>query len=46
MFYVGTKSKENPAERLKAGVKANAGRDLGIASEWFPADEEAWQKPR
>ena len=45
MFYVGTKSKANLAERLKAGAKANAQRDLEIASEWFPLDEEAWQKP-
>lgn len=46
MFYVGTKSKENLAERLKAGARANALRDLEIASEWFSLDEEAWQKPK
>ncbi|MEX2264298.1 MAG: hypothetical protein WD696_20255 [Bryobacteraceae bacterium] len=37
------KAKTNLAERLKQGAVANAQRDLAIAQEWFPLDEEAWQ---
>jgi CopG family transcriptional regulator/antitoxin EndoAI len=29
-------------EQLEAGYRANAGRDLAIAAEWFPLEEEAW----
>ena len=30
-------------EQLKAGYRANAERDLAIAAEWFPLEEEAWR---
>jgi CopG family transcriptional regulator/antitoxin EndoAI len=30
-------------EQLKAGYQANADRDLAMAAEWFPLEEEAWQ---
>jgi hypothetical protein len=30
-------------EQLKAGYRANAERDLTIAAEWFPLEEEAWR---
>jgi hypothetical protein len=29
-------------EQLKAGYRANAERDLAMAAEWFPLEEEAW----
>jgi len=32
----------NLCERLKEGYRANIERDLEIAAEWFPLDEEAW----
>lgn len=41
--YVQTQSKENLREQLKAGYRANAERDLAMAAEWFPLEEEAWQ---
>lgn len=44
LYYVKTRSKQNIRERLKQGYLANAERDLEIAQEWFPLEEEAWQK--
>jgi CopG family transcriptional regulator/antitoxin EndoAI len=43
VFYVNKKGKQNLRKQLKAGCLANAERDLEIAAEWFPIDEEAWQ---
>jgi len=31
------------AERLEACAITHADRDLGIAEEWFPLEEDAWQ---
>jgi CopG family transcriptional regulator/antitoxin EndoAI len=44
LYYVKSQSAENLRERLKQGYLANAARDLEIAQEWFPLEEEAWQK--
>jgi len=44
MHYVMSRGKSNLAERLKAGYEANARRDRAIAEEWFPLEEEAWQR--
>ena len=44
MHYVRTQSRENIRERLKEEALANADRDLKMAVEWFPLEEEAWQK--
>jgi len=44
MHYVRTHSRENIRERLKEEALANADRDLKMAAEWFPLEEEAWQK--
>jgi hypothetical protein len=46
LHYLDSKAKGNLPERLKAGALANAGRDLEIAQEWFPFDEEAWQRSK
>jgi len=49
MYYVSSRGKSNLAGQLKAGALANAERDLAIAEEWFPLEQEAWQqhtKPR
>ena len=43
VYYVDKKGKENIRKQLKAGCQANAERDLEIAAEWFPLDEEAWR---
>ena len=44
--YVSTQSHENLQQRLKQEAIANAERDLQMATEWFPLDEEAWQPPK
>lgn len=49
LHYISSRGRRNLAEQLKAGAVANANRDMAIAEEWFPLEEEAWQrqqKPR
>ncbi len=41
--YVETHGKQSLHEQLAAGYRANAERDLAIAADWFPLEEEAWQ---
>ena len=41
--YVETHGRQRLREQLKAGYRANAERDLAIAAEWFPLEEEAWR---
>ena len=41
--YVETQGRQNLRERLKQEALANAERDLHMAAEWFPLEEEAWQ---
>ena len=41
--YVETQGRESLREQLKAGYRANAERDLAMAAEWFPLEEEAWR---
>ena len=41
MHLVETEGKSNLRERLKVEALANAERDLAIAAEWFPLEEEA-----
>lgn len=41
--YVETQGRQRLREQLKAGYRANAERDLAIAAEWFPLEEEAWR---
>jgi CopG family transcriptional regulator/antitoxin EndoAI len=43
LHYVETQGRQSLREQLKAGYRANAERDLAIAAEWFPLEEEAWQ---
>jgi len=44
MDYVSSRGRSNLAAQLKAGALANAVRDTSIAEEWFPLEEEAWQR--
>jgi CopG family transcriptional regulator/antitoxin EndoAI len=44
LYYVQNRGAANLRERLKQGALANAKLDLEIAEEWFPVDQEAWQK--
>ncbi len=46
LHYVETQGKQNLREQLKAGYLANADENLRIAAEWFPLEEQAWQKSR
>jgi metal-responsive CopG/Arc/MetJ family transcriptional regulator len=44
IHFVESQGKQRLRQRLKAGYLANAGENLRIATEWFPLEEEAWQK--
>ncbi len=41
LHYVETQGKQSLREQLAAGYRANAERDLEMAAEWFPLEEEA-----
>ena|SRR5437868_6520078 len=43
LHYIESQGRQSLREQLKAGYRANAERDLAIATEWFPLEEEAWQ---
>ena len=45
-YYLKARSQQSLREQLKQEALANAGRDLEIAAEWFPLEEEAWQPAR
>jgi len=40
---VEMEGRANLRSRLKEEAIANADRDLAMAAEWFPLEEEAWQ---
>ncbi|HEV1288068.1 MAG TPA: hypothetical protein VNU44_22270 [Bryobacteraceae bacterium] len=44
LHYVETVGKRSLKEQLKAGYQANATRNLELAAEWFPLEEEAWRR--
>jgi len=52
LHYIESQGRQNLREQLRDGYRANAQRDLEIAAEWFPLEEEAWntfeasQRPR
>jgi CopG family transcriptional regulator/antitoxin EndoAI len=46
LHFMECRAKNNLATRLKEGALAHAQRDLEIAQEWFPLDEEVWQRTR
>jgi CopG family transcriptional regulator / antitoxin EndoAI len=43
LHYIEARGKQALREQLAAGYRANAERDLAIAAEWFPLEEEAWE---
>jgi CopG family transcriptional regulator / antitoxin EndoAI len=43
LHFVETKGKQSLRAQLAAGYRANAERDLLMAAEWFPLEEEAWE---
>ena len=42
--YVKTRTKRHLRERLKQEALADVERDIAMAEEWFPFEEQAWQK--
>jgi len=44
--YVGSSGRAQLRKRLKEGALRRAERDLRLARDWFPLDEEAWQRSR
>lgn len=43
LSYASGHTRKSLRERLKDEALANRERDLAIAEEWFPLEEEAWQ---
>jgi metal-responsive CopG/Arc/MetJ family transcriptional regulator len=41
--YVKTQGQQRLRERLKEEALVNSERDLQMAAEWFPLEEEAWK---
>ena len=44
LHLVKSEGTANLKERLKAGALANAELNLELAEEWFPVEQEAWQR--
>jgi CopG family transcriptional regulator/antitoxin EndoAI len=44
--YVSTLGEAELAERIRRGARKRAARDLELAAEWFPVEEEAWSSGR
>ncbi len=42
-YYVKDQNLQSLRLRLKKEALANAERDLAMATEWFPLEEESWQ---
>jgi CopG family transcriptional regulator / antitoxin EndoAI len=42
--FVAAHSRQHLRARLKQEAVTNAERDLAMAAEWFPLEEEAWKK--
>lgn len=42
--FVATHSRHHLRAQLRQEAIANAERDLAMAAEWFPLEEEAWQR--
>ena len=42
--YVASQGRENLRKQLEEGAVRRADRDLRLAEEWFPLEEEAWQQ--
>lgn len=41
LHFIESRGKETLRERLKDEARANAARDVEMAAEWFPLEEEA-----
>ena len=45
-YYFQSQQKAGLRQKLKQGSLANAGRDLDLARQWFPLEEDIWQKEK
>ena len=43
-YYLDDKGRRELKKRLKEGAVRRAARDLQLTEEWFPLEEEAWNK--
>jgi CopG family transcriptional regulator / antitoxin EndoAI len=43
-YYIDEQGRAQLKKRLKAGAIRRAERDLSLAEEWFPIEEELWPK--
>ena len=43
LYFVKNRGHQILREELRAGYQAYAERDLKIAQEWFPLEEESWK---
>ncbi len=41
LHYINMQGRQSLRENLEAGYRANTERDLAIAADWFPLEEEA-----
>lgn len=44
LYYIRQRGMQKLREQLKAGYRANARESMKIALEYFPLEEQAWQK--
>jgi CopG family transcriptional regulator/antitoxin EndoAI len=45
-YYIDEKGRAALTKRLKEGAIRRAARDLSLAEEWFPLEEELWPSDR
>ncbi|MBI4558665.1 MAG: hypothetical protein HY706_13880 [Candidatus Hydrogenedentes bacterium] len=43
-YFVGQRSRRRLRKQLAEGYKRNTRLDLEIATEWFPLEQEVWDK--
>jgi CopG family transcriptional regulator/antitoxin EndoAI len=46
LHYVRSRGRDSLIQQLQAGYRTNADESLEMALEWFPLEEEAWQRSR
>ena len=44
LYYIRQRGMRNLRTQLKSGYQANATESMKIAAEYFPLEEQAWQK--
>jgi len=44
IYFVRVSSRARLRKKLREGAIRRADRDLGLAQDWFPLDDEAWRR--